>query len=66
MNSEKLIEIVRSHSSLYDLGDPKYSDATHKDKLWKTIGDELNQPGNYLFYLNTFFIFNFLFIKKNT
>ncbi|KAE9522896.1 hypothetical protein AGLY_016707 [Aphis glycines] len=42
----KLIEIVRSHSSLYDLGDPKYSDATHKDKLWKTIGDELNQPDN--------------------
>jgi len=49
MNSEKLIEIVRNHSSLYDLSDPKYSDVTHKDKLWKVIGEELNQPGNYLF-----------------
>ncbi|XP_026819391.1 uncharacterized protein LOC113558073 [Rhopalosiphum maidis] len=45
MDSEKLIEIVWTHFCLYDLGDPKYSDATHKDKLWKTIGDELNQPG---------------------
>jgi len=51
MDSEKLIEIVRSHSSLYDLSDTKYSDATHKDKLWKFIGEELNQPGNYVFFL---------------
>lgn len=54
MNSEKLIEIVRNHSSIYDLSDPKYSDVTHKDKLWKVIGEELNQPDNYLFYLNLF------------
>jgi len=50
MDSEKLIEVVRTHPSIYDLSDPKYSDATHKDKLWKVIGDELNQPGKYLYY----------------
>lgn len=53
MDSGKLIEIVRSHSSLYDLSDPKYSDVTHKEKLWKVIDEELNQPGNYLLYLNS-------------
>lgn len=50
MDSEKLIEVVRTHPSIYDLSDPKYSDATLKDKLWKVIGDELNQPGKYLYY----------------
>jgi len=54
MDSEKLIEIVRSYSSLYDLSDTKYSDVTHKDKLWKVIDEELNQPGNYSLYLNEF------------
>lgn len=45
MNNEKLIEIVRSHISLYDLSTSEYSDANSKEKIWKEIGEEMKQPG---------------------
>ncbi|KAL4113939.1 hypothetical protein QTP88_017489 [Uroleucon formosanum] len=43
MNNEKLIELVRTHTELYDLSHSKYSDSTCKEKVWKNITDELNQ-----------------------
>jgi hypothetical protein len=57
MDKEKLIECVRAHSGLYDLSDRKYSDSAWKEKTWKIIGEELNQPGTYL-QMNTVINFN--------
>lgn len=45
MNPEKLIECVRAYSGLYDLSDRMYSDSVWKEQTWKSIGEELNQPG---------------------
>lgn len=42
MDAEKLIECVRAHPGLYDVGDKKYSDSTWKDRTWKMIGEQLN------------------------
>ncbi|KAM0728579.1 hypothetical protein ACS0PU_004834 [Formica fusca] len=46
MDNEKLIELVRQHVELYDLSHSKYLDGNHKEKIWKSISQELDQPVN--------------------
>jgi hypothetical protein len=45
MDSEKLIELVREYSFLYDLQDKRYSDAPKKDAAWREIAQELHTSG---------------------
>ena len=40
--NEQLIELVRTHTILYDTNDPNYFKGKLKDELWKDIGKELN------------------------
>lgn len=47
MDDDKLIECVRINDILYDQSHPKYLDCGIKDHIWKDIGEELKQPGNY-------------------
>ncbi|XP_047114371.1 transcription factor Adf-1-like [Schistocerca piceifrons] len=42
---EYLIELVRSHSELYNMTDRRYSDSVWKETLWKEIGEEMGRPG---------------------
>ena len=42
MNDEKLIELVRQYSVLYNLADPKYMDPKYKMTVWDEIGKHLN------------------------
>lgn len=42
MNDEKLIELVRQNTALYDFENSKYSDNNCKDKIWSAIAKELN------------------------
>lgn len=44
---ERLIEIVRKNTELFDLSDQKYRDATHKDNIWLDIANILGKPGMY-------------------
>lgn len=48
MNHEKLIELVKSHSFLYDLSYRKYSDKKLKEKAWRDIGKQLNVNGKHV------------------
>ena len=41
MDTEKLIELVRKHSELYDLSNSKYSDNLHKERIWEEIVEEI-------------------------
>lgn len=41
MNHEKLIELVRDYTFLYDLSDRRYSDNQRKDNAWKEIAKQL-------------------------
>lgn len=43
MNTEMLIELVRSRPSLYDMSNKKYSDHQYKKLMWREIATELNQ-----------------------
>lgn len=45
MDNEKLIELVKIHTGLYDLSSPSYSDSSWKEKVWKEIAEELQQTG---------------------
>lgn len=45
MHNEKLIELVRYYSFLYNQEDKSYSDNDKKDAAWKEIGKMLNEPG---------------------
>ncbi|XP_047108382.1 transcription factor Adf-1-like [Schistocerca piceifrons] len=42
---EYLIELVRSHSELYNMTDRRYNDSVWKETLWKEIGEEVGRPG---------------------
>ncbi|XP_045474319.1 transcription factor Adf-1-like [Harmonia axyridis] len=44
MDHEKLIELVRSYSFLYDVSDRRYSDGQRKDEAWKEISKQLRFP----------------------
>jgi hypothetical protein len=46
MDNEKLIELVRECSFLYDLQDKRYSDAQKKDTAWREIAQKLHTSGN--------------------
>ncbi|KAL0109741.1 hypothetical protein PUN28_014639 [Cardiocondyla obscurior] len=46
MDNEKLIELIKEYVMLYDLSHPKYLDGQYKDKVWKVISEELDQPVN--------------------
>jgi hypothetical protein len=41
MDTEKLIELVREHSELYDLSNSNYSDNLHKERIWEEIAEEM-------------------------
>jgi hypothetical protein len=45
MENEKLIELVREFTFLYNLNDKRYSDNQKKDAAWKVIGEKLNISG---------------------
>ncbi|CAH2101158.1 unnamed protein product [Euphydryas editha] len=45
MDVEKLIECVRAHVCLYDLGHNQYKNIVLKNAIWESIGRELNQSG---------------------
>jgi hypothetical protein len=40
MDIEKIIELVREHSELYDLSNSKYSNNLHKEKIWEEFVEE--------------------------
>lgn len=42
MDDEKLIELVRGNTVIYDLENFKYSDTNYKEKIWSAIAKELN------------------------
>ncbi|XP_046144392.1 uncharacterized protein LOC114882602 [Osmia bicornis bicornis] len=46
MQNEKLIEIVRHYTFVYNQEEKNYSDNYKKDAAWKEIGEILNQPAN--------------------
>lgn len=52
MDDEKLIECVRSHPALYNLGNPKYIDTKYKNYVWRKIAAELSLPESGKCYLN--------------
>ncbi|XP_003396199.1 uncharacterized protein LOC126915783 [Bombus affinis] len=47
MHNEKLIELVRYYSFLYNQEDKSYSDNDKKDAAWKEIGKMLNEPAKH-------------------
>lgn len=40
---ETLLELVREYEELYDMANKKYSDASHKDRIWTRIALELDK-----------------------
>lgn len=48
MNNQKLIELVREHTFIYDLSDHRYSDNQRKDEVWYEISRKLRVNGEYL------------------
>lgn len=48
MEHEILVELVRGYPELYDMTHSKYSDNVRKEEIWKNIGENLGQTGNYL------------------
>ncbi|XP_046984347.1 transcription factor Adf-1-like [Schistocerca americana] len=40
------MELVRSHSELYNMSDRRYSDSIRKESLWKETGLEMGRPGH--------------------
>ncbi|XP_076620039.1 uncharacterized protein LOC143341191 [Colletes latitarsis] len=44
MDDEKLIECVKKYSMLYDLSHEKYMNTKFKERMWKEIGEILEQP----------------------
>lgn len=40
MDCEKLIEVVKQYTVIYDLSDPKYSDFAKKERTWQLISEE--------------------------
>jgi hypothetical protein len=53
--NEKLIESVKQHKELYDMSHRKYSDNAHKEKLWKTIGEQLKKAGETQYFIRDLF-----------
>jgi hypothetical protein len=49
MDTDKLIELVREHSELYDLSNSKYSDNVHKEWIWEEIAEEMKHNGKLHF-----------------
>lgn len=45
MDDDKLIDMVRENRALYDPDHCKYADAHYREKAWKVISAELEQPG---------------------
>lgn len=45
MNDEKLIELVRIYSVLYDLSHPKYMDTDFKNTIWAKKAEEMKTAG---------------------
>lgn len=43
--NEKLIEEVRKHDCLYNLGSPDYRNTIKKDKIWTDIGGTMQSTG---------------------
>ena len=44
---ERLIELVRENSVLYDKKDPKYLNNKYKGHVWDAIANELNVTGHF-------------------
>lgn len=53
MNDEKLIELVRGHSVLYDLSHPNYMNTDFKNIIWAKIAEEMETTGKK--YNNNYF-----------
>ena len=45
MDIEKLSELVREHSELYDLSNSKYSGNLHEEKVWEKTEEEIKHNG---------------------
>lgn len=45
---EKLIELVRNHEELYNMGDKLYFDTALKNRIWREIAEKLNETGKYI------------------
>lgn len=43
---DKLIHFVREHSFLYDRTKKSYKNVELKEQTWKTMAQELNEPGS--------------------
>lgn len=54
MDDEFLIEYVRQYEVLYDLSNPRYMDAYHKNEIWRTIAEQLNSDGKLYFKISMF------------
>lgn len=63
MDHEKLIELVRGYSFLYDLSDCKYSDNQRKDEAWRNIGKQLNVNSKHLIKIINIINYYSLIIK---
>jgi hypothetical protein len=49
--TEKLIELVKIHPSLYDLSHKDYKNMRKKDKVWEQIGVEAKENGNWFCFI---------------
>lgn len=49
-SEEKLIENVRTHTSLYDVFSVDYKDQNVRKEAWKEIGEVLQMPDKYILY----------------
>ncbi|XP_074031551.1 uncharacterized protein [Leptinotarsa decemlineata] len=43
---EKLIELVRNHEELYNMGDKLYFDTALKNRIWTEIAEKLNETAD--------------------
>lgn len=59
MDDEKLIELVRDKTVLYDLSHPKYMDPKFKMSIWQSIGAEMNITGKINLLFLCIYLFHF-------
>lgn len=51
MDVEHLIECVKNHVFLYDLGHKDYKNTSRKAAIWEQIAAELNENSKYCFFV---------------
>lgn len=51
IDTEKFIEIVKSHPPLYNTEHRLFKNVAKKNEIWEQVAKELNEPSEYLSFL---------------